>query len=284
MKLLAALILTFAAPPLAAQQPDSAKCDSMLAAAKIGDVETGLFVSVQRTDAGELAERHATSIVLNVGAAFVPPRPFRVSVFSGPPLLRTLHTNSADAAGGVRTPTLTGIYRVSSRASDKTIKVRVIRQSMLAGFDSAAVEAVQAASMIEGLLLPPIGEDSMVADIRFSSDSMAGARRLVSAKFPRIRLVDASPMMGNPPAVYPPAALPDSLSGEVVLRFIVGRDGLAIPGTAEVIRASSFDFLQAALEALARQRFKPATVGGCAVAQVVEYPFSFNAPLSAPRH
>src|SRR6185312_5119168 len=99
------------------------------------------------------------------------------------------------------------------------------RESMLTGFDAAAVEAIRATSVIQGVLEPPVGETAMAVDIRFSSDSSDGAVRLVSANFPRMRVVDASPARGNPPAMYPESALADSLSGEVVLRFVVGRDG-----------------------------------------------------------
>lgn len=285
MKRFVALLLLSAAPIAAqhAQPVDPTKCDSILAGAKVDDVETGLFLSVRRADGGLLADDHMSSIILNVGAAFVPPRPFRLSVFAGPPLLRTLRAVSSDTAN-LRAPTLTGVYRVSSKVGDSAAKVFVIRQSLLPGFDDAAVDAIRAASLIQGLMLPPVGEDSMLFDVRFETDSMPGARRLVSAKFPRMQVFNAVAQAGNPSAVYPPAALADSVSGEVVLRFIVGRDGSPILGTAEVIRATYLDFVRSAVEALHLQRFTPATIAGCAVSQVVEYPFSFNPPQSPPRH
>lgn len=276
------LSLAVAAPALA-QQLDSTKCDSILAAAKAGQVETGLFLSADRADGGVLSDRHSTSIVLNVGAAFTAPKPFRLNVFNGPPLLRTLRSVSADTATGLRSPSVVGVYRVSSRVGDSAVKVQILRESLVPGFDSAAVEAIRTTRMIEGVLLPPVGEDSMRFDIRFTTDSLPDSRRLVTAMFPQMRITDAVPLRGNPPAVYPASALPDSLAGEVVLRFVVARNGTPVMSTLEVIRATAYDFLRPSVEAVARQRFKPAMVRGCPIAQVVDYPFSFNPPQSAPR-
>jgi len=276
------LLMSFAASSLAAQQPDSVKCDSLLAKARVDTLPTGLFVSAQRSDGGLLSAAHQRSIVLNVGSAFVPPRPFRLSVFAGPALLRSLRSMSSDTAAELRSPTLTGIYRYVRAVGDSAPKINVIRESLLTGFDAAAVDAIRAASSIEGVLEPPVGEDRMAVDIRFSSDSATGAVRLVSANFPRIRVVDASPARGNPRPVYPESALADSLTGEVVLRFVVDRDGSPVIGTAEIIRATAYDFVRPALEALMVQHFRPATVQGCPVAQVVDYPFAFPVPGTSP--
>ena len=118
----------------------------------------------------------------------------------------------------------------------------------------------------------------MLVDVRFSSDSLPGAMRMVSAVFPVMPVIDAVPIAGNMRAPFPESEKVDSLSGEVVVRFVVDRAGTPMPETVEVIRGTSIAFLRSALAALPEQHFNPAHIKGCAVAQVVEYPFSFVSP------
>jgi hypothetical protein len=68
----------------------------------------------------------------------------------------------------------------------------------------------------------------------------------------------------------------------VVLRFVVDPEGDVASGTIEVARATSIDFLRAALMSLPMQRFAPARIHGCPVAQVVDYSFSFVQPDNKP--
>jgi hypothetical protein len=69
----------------------------------------------------------------------------------------------------------------------------------------------------------------------------------------------------------------------VVLRIVVDQSGGLAPGTIEVSRATNLDFLRAALTSLPAQRFAPATIRGCPVAQAVEYSFSFVLPESSAK-
>ena len=110
---------------------------------------------------------------------------------------------------------------------------------------------------------------------------MPGAMRMASAVFPVMPVIDAVPITGNLRAPFPESEKADSSrSGEVVVRFVVDRAGTPMPETVEVIRGTSVEFLRSALRALPEQHFKPAQIKGCAVAQVVEYPFSFVPPES----
>lgn len=266
---------------LAGQQPaakDSTRCDSIVAASHVDSVDVGLFISALRSDGGDLAEGRAQMIATVIGGGFIPPRPFRLTVFSGPARMRALRRVSSDTAATLRAPTLTGVYRfVSTRKG--VVRVSTVRASLMPGFDSAAATAIHEAGYVGGIVAPEGGEDSMHVEVRLSTDSVAGARRLVAAFFPRLPVVDAIPLWDNPAAVFPEEAKQDSLTtGEVVMRFVVDREGEPAMETIEVLRATGFSFLKSALSALPHQRFVPATVHGCAVAQLVEYPFSFMAP------
>jgi len=156
--------------------------------------------------------------------------------------------------------------------------MQIIRASLMPGFDSAAIEAIDAAAAMRRLL-PPAGEDSMHAEVRFSTDSSSGALRITSASFPRMPVVSAVPLRDNPPPVFPDEEKGDStVTGEVVFRFVVDRDGKPAMETVELVRGSSLSFIRAALAILPRQKFTPATIRGCSVSQRVEYPFTFSPP------
>jgi outer membrane biosynthesis protein TonB len=119
----------------------------------------------------------------------------------------------------------------------------------------------------------------MRVDVRLSTDSTADARRMIVATFPRMPVIDAMPRRDNPPAAFPEDERADSVtSGEVVLRFVVDRTGTPDLATIELVRATSLSFARAAVMALPSQRFEPATIRGCAVAQAVDYSFGFVLP------
>jgi outer membrane biosynthesis protein TonB len=119
----------------------------------------------------------------------------------------------------------------------------------------------------------------MRAEVRFSTDSSLISRRITSASFPRMPVVNAVPLRDNPPPVFPEEEKGDStVLGEVVFRFVVARDGQPVMETVELVRGSSLNFVRAALAILPQQKFTPATIRGCSVSQRVEYPFTFAAP------
>lgn len=281
------LLLACSACRLAGQVPaalDSARCDSIVAAAaRMDSADGGLFVAVGRVDGGDLSADQATLMMNVIGGGFVPPRPFRLSIFSGPARMRLLRPLSPDTTAERRVPTVTGVYRFAVGQSGIVARSATIRASLMVGFDSAAATAIRDAGHVGGVLNPRNGEDSMFVEVRFSTDSSQGARRLTSAKFPRLPLVDAAPRRDNPAAEFPEDAKRDSVAvGDVVLRFVVDRRGEPALETIEVLRATSVSFLRSAIKALPQQHFTPATVHGCAVDQVVEYPFSFVAPAPPP--
>ena len=259
-------------------RPDAAKCDSIVAAAKADLVDVGLFASIARVDGGEIAFVDAQKIAAALGSAFIPPRPFRLSVFNGPIRTRLLRGRAVDTVPELQPPTVTGVYRLTVTTHGVSGSVRVVRASLMTGFDSAAIEAIESTASFR-VLLPPAGEDSMRVEVRFSTDSTLISRRFTSASFPRMPVVNAVPLRDNPAPVFPEEEKGDStVTGEVVFRFVVDREGQPAIETVELVRGSSFNFIRAALEILPRQRFTPATIRGCSVAQRVEYPFTFAAP------
>jgi len=194
--------------------------------------------------------------------------------------MRVLHRLAADSAAEPRAPTLTGVYRYLSKKDSLVGRIQTLRTSLVPGFDDAAIDAIGAAGTFADVRSMAEGDvDSMYVEVRFSTDSATDSYRVAAGDFPRMPVVDAVSRRDNPPAEFPPSAKADSVTtGEVVLRFVVDRSGSVTPGTVEVSRASSIDFLKEALKSLPAQRFAPATIRGCPVAQLVDYSFSFVLP------
>lgn len=276
-----AVALLFGTPPLTAQTADSARCDSVVNASKIDTVPVAIFIRTYRIG-GELQRGQSLFISQTIASAFTAPRPFRLSVFSGAPQMRVLRRLATDGAAEPRAPTTTGVYRYKSTKDSLVGGIQTLRMSLVPGFDDAAVDAIRVAATVADVRSMAEGDmDSMRVEVRFSTDSSADSYRLAAGNFPRMPVIDAVPRRDNPPAEFPASARADSMTtGEVVLRFVVDRSGNVMPGTVEVSRASSIDFVRAALKSLPAQRFTPATIRGCPVAQVVDYSFSFMLPAA----
>lgn len=237
---------------------------------------------VYRLDAGPaLADDEGERIVTRLVQSFVAPRPLRLSVFDGPASMRGLRRSGSDTVSEARAPNVTGVYALSEGA-DGSVRPEVLRSSLLIGVDSSMLRAISAADDVWRGLRKEMGGLPRLR-IRLSNDSIVGAHALAYARFPRMRVHDAAPLP-SPAPTFPADARADSLDhGEAVLRFIVDRDGQPALETVELVRASALPFARAALVALNSQRFSPATIGGCPVAQVVEFPFIFDtAPITPP--
>lgn len=265
-----------------------ANCDSVVMAARVDSISTAFYVTASRTDLGFLSTEQAHAIAMAVATMFTPPRPLRLAVFSGAPQMRTLRRMAAEASTVLRAPTVTGVYRIWSKPKADSLKPLVVRSSLTQGFDAAAGEAIVQASTSRETFAPPAGDDSMLVEVRFSNDSSANAVRLVEANFPRMPIVDAAPRLDNPTPVFPESEKQAGVAhGDAVLRFVVDRTGAAALEAVEIVRASSIAFAREALAVLPQQRFTPATIKGCAVAQVLTLAFTFDVPEDAkvqPRH
>jgi TonB family protein len=75
---------------------------------------------------------------------------------------------------------------------------------------------------------------------------------------------------------YPDLMRTAGVEGEVLAQFIVGPDGGADVGSFKVLKSTHPLFTNAVREALPRMRFNAARVGGKAVRQLVQQPFTFS--------
>jgi TonB family protein len=78
------------------------------------------------------------------------------------------------------------------------------------------------------------------------------------------------------PLRYPEDLRNMNMSGEVLMRFVVEPTGSVRPGSVNVVRSTHPSFTRTVMEALRTMKFDPARVGGIAVPQLVEEPFTFS--------
>src|SRR3712207_1191239 len=69
---------------------------------------------------------------------------------------------------------------------------------------------------------------------------------------------------------YPQDLREANVEGEVLAHFVVGPDGRVVPGSFRALRSSHPGFERAVRLSLPNLRFKPATVGGRPVYQIVQ--------------
>lgn len=275
-----ALTSLFAAGLAGAQtSSDGARCDSIVGsrAGVFDSVSTSVYLNVSEIRSYLMSTEQRDLIELRIARSFAPPSPFGLSVFEGPSLTQGLRISAAvDTLGGVpRAASIIGTYRVEVTEGGQVAGPEVVRSSLIRGLDSAMVGAIRAAARI-GTAFRPVSGDRWRLEVRISSDSINGARLLAQGRFPRMIVRDARPDSKERPA-FPDDARADSLDhGEVVLRFVVDHDGRGALETVELVRSTAVPFTQAALVALTGQKFRPATIGGCPVAQLIEFPFIFD--------
>jgi hypothetical protein len=275
---IAAVALSGARLVGAQAQTDGARCDSIVAstAGVVDSVSAVIFVFVAEIRGDRMTYEQRDLIESRIARTFVPPSPLGLSVFEGPALARALRISSgADTLGIPRGASVLGTYRIEVTESGAASEVEVVRSSLMRGLDSALIRAIRSAAGI-GTAFRPVSGDRWRLEIRIGGDSVDGAQRLAQGTFPRMRVRDATPASKERPA-FPEDAHADSLDhGEVVLRFVVDRDGAPALETVELVRSTDLWFTRAALRALATQKFRPATIRGCPVAQVIEFPFIFD--------
>ena len=70
--------------------PDTARCDSIVAAARVDSVPATVFVAATRIDGPDLSESQREKLLSTIIASFRPPVPFRLTVFGGGVQMRAL--------------------------------------------------------------------------------------------------------------------------------------------------------------------------------------------------
>lgn len=85
----------------------------------------------------------------------------------------------------------------------------------------------------------------------------------------------AASIPGQPGPRYPEALLRGRVEGRVRVRFVVGTDGRA-DGVPEILFATRPEFAESVRAWLAKARYRPASISGIPVSQLVEQEFVFE--------
>lgn len=83
-------------------------------------------------------------------------------------------------------------------------------------------------------------------------------------------------MIGETIPEYPPAMRASGIDGMVAAEFVVRESGRADVSSLRIMSATNDAFVESIRRALPRMRFRPATIGGRAVAQLVQQQFVFR--------
>jgi TonB family protein len=83
-------------------------------------------------------------------------------------------------------------------------------------------------------------------------------------------------VIGNTIPEYPTALRSSGIEGKVVAEFVVTENGRADVNSLRIISATNELFVESIRRALSRTRFRPATIGGQGVAQLVQQQFVFK--------
>lgn len=155
---------------------------------------------------------------------------------------------------------------------------------------ASAVDASASARVVAAPVLPVVAPVDIAISIppvtvsrRFDPDRLAGPLPdgwhpgVGDSAAPDLRTVvtmldadEPARYLDGPEPVYPPALRQVGVEGSVELRYIVGVDGRAEPGSIQSLRSSNAAFEAPAIEAISRARFRPARLKGRVVRQLVE--------------
>jgi hypothetical protein len=266
---LALTSLAAATSPLGAQSPDgSAACDSVIRRAYVDSVPVTARAYLVRRDGELLLPRVRELLLEPILEHFTAPTPLRLPVFGpGPARLRMMHPESLGDSLTIRAPIVYGVYGFTVQGSGATVAIRTTVPSLVPGFDERVLDAVRglASDSAAAILARTMKRnDSVQFELHVTTGAEDTRLRVApatvfTAHFPRVRLVDAKPIGGNPLPVYPEEERDDGGDGEVLLRAVVDERGAPVISTLE-----------------ARHHFAPAHVAACGVPQVMELPFWFS--------
>jgi TonB family protein len=105
-----------------------------------------------------------------------------------------------------------------------------------------------------------------------TGDTGSGGRRAYDAS----EVESGVSVIGSTIPEYPSALRSSGIEGKVVAEFVVTENGRADVSSLRIISSTNQLFVESIRRALSRMRFRPAMIGGHAVAQLVQQQFVFK--------
>lgn len=101
---------------------------------------------------------------------------------------------------------------------------------------------------------------------------------LLRVNVPAIAVDSAPRLLEIPAPVYPVSAVRAQLSDRVIVKVVIGADGLPDAGTMELVQAKHRELVFGVLGAVPQARFRPGRTAGCPLPMLVNLPFDFRPP------
>ena len=267
--------------------PDSAqrRCDSLLRASVVDSERVVVRSLILRRDGYPLPRNEAGILLQEFGAKLRLPRPMQLPVFSPGPVetrsLRVLRTEQSN----LRRPRLEATYDLVMLRKGTATRIRTVRPSLVAGLDSAVLNALTTLSdeKLYPILPEEMAADSVPLTLHLTSGSGGSGVEspLFASMFPMVPLVDAVLQEPAPAPVYPKEERDVGVEGDVLFQVVVNADGEPELATLEVMHASTRNFALAAFDAMKEMRWTPAHLGDCRVPQLVNVPIRFTLPVAS---
>lgn len=254
----------------AARVPDigPTRCDSLPSPVDT-TVET-VYITVEAPLRKEpLSAQYADELLGAFRDAFVAPRVANVPVFS---------TGAADSSRMM--PSVFGEVELLLDSSGALSEVRLTQSSMSAALDRAILDAPHRADSLHRL--PDAGAVGGITEPLFIVLHAARPARGLWEPLFQVRVPEWSEghdaariTRGTATPSYPEAGLNRGLGDTVVFEFVIDAGGHPVASTVRIVSAHYREFARAAMSGLMHTRFRPASIRGCAVQQLVMLPWAF---------
>ena len=267
-----AILLALAVPPLLAQGAPPDRCAAALAAPTRDTIPLKVLLEVHAYDPRQALP---TAYQRNFGNAvrrhLVLDRPIGADLYEmSEGLGRTAHLAMA------------GDYSATIKTDGGVIDGRITGGDRNRVFDTAILSAMHAIDSTDILSMVTAGLSHEDVDIRVEittreKQDFDTLVPLFGFRTP-LRAVTQLPsqIAGTGRLKYPVNLRQANIEGEVNVSFVLGADGVAEPGSLQVPSATHIDFVKAVVAAMPTIFFAPLLVEGCAVRNMVHFPFTFS--------
>lgn len=183
------------------------------------------------------------------------------------------------AVGERAMPVVDGEFTFTLHGDGSVSHLRMLATTYAAQLDTSIVRAIELAAATHALVAiagQPKDTVALRLTLGMDPDSTGASRPLFALRVPVQHLDYPAEARRHPPPAFPMVAWRNGVGGHVRVQFVVGTDGHAMPGTYRLLDTDYREIALAALNAIAKWEFAPATTGGCAIPQVIEEEFTYS--------
>ena len=208
---------------------------------------------------------------------YQPPAVISLPLWAKTPTIRTVG-DSLDTVG----QGLDGVLGFRLTDTGELADTNIVIATLSPEFNASLVAAVRRADSAHALP-PPDGEVKRdhgqvalrIVDLK-RVDSTAYAIGLVRIAVPILNPDQWAERLNDPPMAYPDVSIEEGENDDVTVQFVVNTNGRADTASLRILQGGHREFMLSAVQALAATRFKPASIGGCPVPQMVQQHYTYR--------